>query len=132
MIDYTASRSRNNSVSGPIFSPNSGEIRGSTLADGQRWRVSLLEDAVLNKGFINLRLTDHFALHGTDLVRRERPNARWAIQHMLGHSCRYMQETYRSDFAESGAIRAMDRRVGEVGSGFFDLGNAIALDVSAK
>ena len=42
---------------------------------------------------------------------------RWAAQHMLGHSGRYMQETYRSDFVESGAIRAMDELLGEIEAG---------------
>ena len=81
---------------------------------GVNWLT--LADTVVNKGFINLRLKDDFKIHGhlvrtllTDLMRRERLDARWAAQHMLGHEDRYMQETYRSDFAESGAIQAMDR-----------------------
>jgi hypothetical protein len=70
---------------------------------------------VVHEGFINRRLQDDFDIHGhlvrtlvTDLLRRERPDARWAAQHMLGHTDRHMQGTYRSEFAESGAIRAMD------------------------
>lgn len=50
-------------------------------------------------------------------MRRERPGARWAAQHMLGHEDRYMQETYRSDFAESGAIQAMDRCIAQLEGG---------------
>ncbi|KKK88570.1 hypothetical protein LCGC14_2741810, partial [marine sediment metagenome] len=84
------------------------------VAELQDANLLTLTDAVVNEGFINLRLKDDFKIHGhlvrtllTDLMRRERPDARWAAQHMLGHEDRYMQETYRSDFAESGAIQAM-------------------------
>jgi hypothetical protein len=94
------------------------------VAELQGMNLLTLEDHVLNAGFINLRLKDDFAIHGhlvrtllTDLIRRERPDARWAAQHMLGHCDRYMQETYRSDFTESGAVLAMDRRIGEVQAG---------------
>jgi hypothetical protein len=94
------------------------------VAELQGMNLLTLEGHVLNAGFINLRLKDDFAIHGhlvrtllTDLIRRERPDARWAAQHMLGHCDRYMQETYRSDFTESGAVQAMDRRIGEVLAG---------------
>jgi integrase len=80
-----------------------------------------LEKNVLKAGFINRRLKEDFGIHGhlvrtplTDLVRRELPDARWAAQHMLGHSDRNMQEIYRSDIAESGAVLAMHQRIGEV------------------
>lgn len=91
------------------------------VAELQGMNLLTLEENMLNAGFINRRLKEDFGIHGhlvrtllTDLIRREQPNARWSAQHMLGHSGRYMQETYRSDFAESGAVLAMDRRIGEV------------------
>ncbi|WP_430939489.1 hypothetical protein [Rhodovulum sp. YNF3179] len=40
----------------------------------------------------------------TNLLRQERPDAAWAVQKLLGHSSRYMQETYRTEFAETAAI----------------------------
>jgi hypothetical protein len=93
-------------------------------AELQGMNLLTLENHVLNECFINRRLKEDFGIHGhlvrtllTDLIRREQPNARWAAQHMLGHSGRYMQETYRSDFAESGAVLAMDQRIGEVQAG---------------
>lgn len=93
-------------------------------AELQGMNLLTLESHVLNAGFINRRLKEDFGIHGhlvrtllTDLIRREQPDARWAAQHILGHSGRYMQETYRSDFAESGAVLAMDRRIGEVQAG---------------
>ena len=86
--------------------------------------VLTLADDVVNKGFINGRLKEEFKIHGhlvrtlvTDLLRRERPDAQWAAQHILGHEDRYMQETYRSDFIESGAIRAMDRCIAKLEEG---------------
>ena len=94
------------------------------VAELQGMNLLTLENHVLNAGFINRRLKEDFGIHGhlvrtllTDLIRREQPDARWAAQHILGHSDRYMQETYRSDFAESGAVLEMDRRIGEVLAG---------------
>ena len=43
----------------------------------------------------------------TDAIRRTRCDAVWAAQQLLGHSDRYMHETYRSDFDEAGAVGAM-------------------------
>lgn len=90
-----------------------GELHGANLLT--------LTGAVLNAGFINQRLKKDFHVHGhlvrtliTDLVRRERPDALWAAREMLGHTDRFMQETYRSDFAETGAVRAMDQLYADV------------------
>jgi hypothetical protein len=118
---------------GPLWPGTSGLIDAHLLADRPPWMIDqrardlnganllTLSDQVVHKGFINIRLQEDFKIHGhlvrtllTDLVRRERPDARWAAQHMLGHTDRYMQGTYRSDFAESGAIRAMDQCIAEV------------------
>jgi hypothetical protein len=121
---------------GALWPGTSALIEAHVLGDRPAWMTErraaelqgmnllTLEKNVLNAGFINRRLKEDFGIHGhlvrtllTDLIRREQPNARWAAQHMLGHSGRYMQETYRSDFAESGAVLAMDRRIGEVQAG---------------
>ena len=121
---------------GTLWPGTSALIDAHVLADRPAWmierRVAELQGAnlltlgetVLNKNFVNQRLKQDFGIHGhlvrtllTDLVRRERPDARWAAQHMLGHTGRYMQETYRSDFVESGAIRAMDELLGEIEAG---------------
>lgn len=118
---------------GMLWPGTSTLIDAHVLADRPTWmlerRVAELDganlltlgNAVLNKDLINRRLRQDFGIHGhlvrtlvTDLVRRERPHARWAAQHMLGHTDRYMQDTYRSDFDESSAVQAMDRRVGEL------------------
>lgn len=118
---------------GPLWPGTSSLIDAHLLADQPAWMIDqrvqdldganllTLGDAVVHKGFINRRLQEDFKIHGhlvrtllTDLVRRERPDARWAAQYMLGHTDRHMQEAYRSDFAESGAIRAMDRCIAEV------------------
>ncbi|WP_322896142.1 MULTISPECIES: hypothetical protein [unclassified Yoonia] len=41
----------------------------------------------------------------TDLIRNERPDSAWAAQHMLGHSGRWMQQTYRSDFRATASVK---------------------------
>lgn len=40
----------------------------------------------------------------TDLLRRHRPDAAWAVQRLLGHSVEWMQESYRSEFAEVASL----------------------------
>lgn len=118
---------------GALWPGTSSLIDAHLLADRPRWMIDqrtsdldganllTLGDAVVHKGFINSRLQEDFKIHGhlvrtllTDLIRRERPDARWAAQHMLGHTDRHMQETYHSDFAETGAIWAMDRCIADV------------------
>lgn len=118
---------------GPLWSGTSALIDAHLLADRPGWtieqRVQDLDGAnlltlgsgIVNKGFINRWLKEDFQIHGhlvrtlvTDFIRRERPDARWAAQHMLGHSDRTMQEVYRSDFAESAAILGMDRCLGKL------------------
>lgn len=41
----------------------------------------------------------------TDAIRVSRPDAAWAAQFLLGHGTREMQEVYRTQFAELGAIQ---------------------------
>ena len=40
----------------------------------------------------------------TNLLRTHRPDAAWAAKELLGHSGRWMQQTYLTDFRESAAI----------------------------
>jgi len=68
----------------------------------------------VNKGYINRRLAADFGIHGhlvrtliADLIRRARPDALWALQHMLGHSNLHTEKVYRSDFDESLAVQKM-------------------------
>ncbi len=121
---------------GALWPGTSALINAHLLGDRPAWMITrrvaelqgtnllTLGEEMVHEGFINRRLKEDFDIHGhlvrtllTDLLRRERPDARWAAQHMLGHSDRYMQETYRSDFAESGAVRAMDELMGKIEAG---------------
>lgn len=130
------SKTDHNKAIGALWPGSSTLIDAHLLGDRPAWmitrRVAELQGAnlltlgedVLNADFINRRLKEDFGIHGhlvrtllTDLVRRERPDARWAAQHMLGHTDRWMQDTYRSDFAESGAVKAMDECVAAVEAG---------------
>ena len=40
----------------------------------------------------------------TDLLRRHRPDAAWAVQLLLGHASRTMQKSYQTDFREIAAV----------------------------
>jgi hypothetical protein len=109
----------------------------SRVRDLEGANLLTLSDATLHDGFLNRRLEQDFQfdddpktgdelqekLSGhlirtliVDLIRRHRPDAMWAAQHMLGHADRTMQEVYRSDFAESEAVMRMDARLAEVES----------------
>lgn len=118
---------------GPLWPGTSALIDAHLLADRPAWMIDhrvaelhganllTLSDNILNNGFVNCRLKDDFGIHGhlvrtliNDLIRRHRPDALWASQHMLGHTDRFMQQAYRSDFAESGAVKDMDRMFGDV------------------
>ncbi len=92
-----------------------------------------LSETVLHKGFLNRRLEEDFQLAAApdepdtpkltghlirtlivDAIRRARPDALWAAQHMLGHAERTMQEVYRSDFRESEAVLRMDETLARI------------------
>lgn len=118
---------------GPLWPGTSALIDAHLLGDRPGWMIDdrvdemhgmyllTLGETVLHAGFLNMRLRADFGISGhlirtliNDLLRRQRPDALWASQHMLGHTDRFMQNTYRSDFAESGAVRAMDQVVATV------------------
>ncbi len=113
---------------GLLWPGTSALIDAHLLGDRPSWMITdrvaevhgmyllTLTETVLHSGFLNRRLRADFGISGhlvrtliNDLLRRERPDALWASQHLLGHSDRFMQSTYRSDFSESGAVRGMDR-----------------------
>lgn len=41
----------------------------------------------------------------TDLLRNERPDAAWAAQEMLGHSNKWMQNAYRTEFKVTASVK---------------------------
>lgn len=93
----------------------------SRLAEIEGQNLLTLSDQVVNKGFINRRLAEDFKIHGhlvrtliADLLRRARPDALWALQAMLGHTDRHMQNVYRSEFDESRAVRDIDALLGRI------------------
>lgn len=118
---------------GPLWPVTCRLIDAHLLADRPAWQIEAryaalqgcnlltLGEAVLGEAFINRRLAMDLALSQpnakisghlvrtlvTDAIRRARPDAAWAAQQMLGHSDRWMQETYRSDFVEAGAVQGM-------------------------
>ncbi len=106
----------------------------SRVAELEGANVLTLGQGMLGQGFLNRRLETDFPLEMddgsierltghlirtliVDAIRRLRPDALWAAQHMLGHSDRWMQETYRSDFDATAAVRAIDGRYAEIEAG---------------
>lgn len=107
----------------------------SRILDLDGANLLTLSNTTLHEGFLNRRLEQDFQLHGeevgqddskeklaghlirtliVDAIRRVRPDALWAAQHMLGHAERTMHEVYRSDFSESEAVRQMDKLLAEI------------------
>lgn len=85
------------------------------LAEVEGLNLLTLSDRVVNEGYINRRLAQDFKVHGhlvrtliTDLLRRIRPDALWALQQILGHTNRTTQRVYRSEFDESRAVMVFD------------------------
>ncbi|MFG6531570.1 MULTISPECIES: hypothetical protein [unclassified Sulfitobacter] len=94
------------------------------LAEVEGMNLLTLSDRVVNHGYINRRLAQDFKVHGhlvrtliADLLRRVRPDALWALQHMLGHVSQTMQRVYRSEFDESRAVMAFDDLYSQLSEG---------------
>lgn len=125
---------------GPLWPVTCALIDAHLLADRPAWQIEAryaelqccnlltLRETVLGKTFINRRLAMDVSLTlpdgkisghlvrtlVTDAIRRARPDAAWAAQQMLGHSDRWMQETYRSDFVEAGAVQGMGHLIEQI------------------
>lgn len=128
---------------GPLWPVTCALIDAHLLADRPAWQIEAryaelqgcnlltLSETVLGETFINRRLAVDLALSlpnsqisghlirtlVTDAIRRARPDAVWAAQQMLGHSDRWMQETYRSDFVEAGAVHGMSLLIDKLATG---------------
>lgn len=128
---------------GPLWPVTCALIDAHLLADRPVWQVEAryaelqgcnlltLSETALGETFINRRLAVDLALSlpnaqisghlvrtlVTDAIRRARPDAAWAAQQMLGHSDRWMQETYRSDFVEAGAVHGMGLLIDKLATG---------------
>lgn len=103
------------------------------VADLDGVNLLTLSDAVVHKSFLNRRLEEDFRLAAApedtdapkltghlirtlivDGIRRARPDAQWAAQHLLGHAERTMREIYRNDFRESEAVLRMDETLARI------------------
>ncbi|MCZ4262785.1 MULTISPECIES: hypothetical protein [Limimaricola] len=79
------------------------ELDGANLLGLEEGALSTYHPAVL--------LQEEFGISGhlvrslvTDLVRTQAPDAAWAVQALLGHSSRWMQQAYRTDFRDTAAL----------------------------
>lgn len=109
---------------GPLWPLTSALIDAHILAGRPRWQIEGCVQDVIGCNLISLAkapfhryhatkvLRQEFGISGhlvrtliTDLIRNERPDGAWAAQEMLGHSNRWMQATYQSDFRATASIR---------------------------
>lgn len=51
----------------------------------------------------------------TNLLRTEEPDASWAAQALLGHSHRFSQRAYQTDFRVSASVKAWQTSIEEIG-----------------
>lgn len=109
---------------GPLWPLTSALIDAHILAGRPEWRIEdrvtalngcnllSLSQAPFHSYYATGVLHEEFGISGhlvrtliTDLIRTERPDAAWAAQEMLGHSNKWMQATYQSDFRATASIK---------------------------
>lgn len=109
---------------GPLWALTSALIDSHILSGRPDWQIHerihtlngrnllSLADAPFHDYFATDALKKEFGVSGhlirtliTDLLRNGRPDAVWAAQEMLGHSNRWMQNTYLSDFRATASIQ---------------------------
>lgn len=81
------------------------------LADLEGCNLIGLEDGAFSTYHPAALLQETFDISGhlvrtlvTDLIRTHRPDAAWAAQALLGHSNRWMQASYRTDFSDTAGL----------------------------
>ena len=109
---------------GPLWPLTGALIDAHVLAGRPDWQIEDRVSALNGLNLISLSnapfhsyypakiLREEFGISGhlvrtliTDLIRNARPEAAWAAQEMLGHSNRWMQTAYQSDFRATASIR---------------------------
>nr|WP_309504397.1 hypothetical protein [uncultured Roseovarius sp.] len=109
---------------GPLWRLTGAFIDAHILAGRPAWQIEDRVQALTGCNLLSLSetpfhskfttgvLRQEFGISGhlvrtliTDLIRTEHPDAAWAAQEMLGHSNRWMQSTYQSDFRATASIR---------------------------
>lgn len=122
-LAYRQSKTGRWKDNGPLWTLASLLIDAHVLAGRPTWMIearlaeldgcNLLSLAPEGFGtyYASTLLREEFGIGGhlirtalTDLLRRHRPDAAWAVQRLLGHSVRWMQEAYRSDFEEVASV----------------------------
>lgn len=85
---------------------------GDCVQDVTGCNLLSLSEGPFHSYYATTVLREEFGISGhlvrtliTDLIRTERPDAAWAAQEMLGHSNKWMQATYQSDFRATASIR---------------------------
>lgn len=121
--DFRQSKTRGAKALGPYWPITSRIIDLHVLAGRPDWMLPErladldgcnlvgLEEGMFSTYHPAALLQEEFDISGhlvrtlvTDLIRVHRPDAAWAVQALLGHSSRWMQSSYRTDFRETAAL----------------------------
>lgn len=109
---------------GPLWVLTGAFIDAHILAGRPNWQIADRVSALNGCNLLSLSevpfhsyyptkvLRQEFGISGhlvrtliTDLIRNERPDAAWAAQEMLGHSNKWMQTAYQSDFRATASVK---------------------------
>jgi hypothetical protein len=110
---------------GPLWPPVSAIIDAHVLGDRPKWLIAERLRELDGMHLFSLSpepcgtyrptafLREEFGISAhlirtivTDFLKRNRPDAAWAVKQLLGHTSRTMQNTYQTDFREVAAVEA--------------------------
>lgn len=118
---------------GPLWSFTSALIDAHILAGRPHWQLEDRVQALNGSNLLSLSgrlfnvyyptaiLKEEFGISGhlvrtlvTDLIRTQRPNAAWAAKEILGHSDKWMQTTYQTDFRATASVNKWHELLAEI------------------
>lgn len=122
--EFRQAKTKGKKLLGPYWPATSRIIDLHVLAGRPDWRMADRLDELEGCNLLGLEdgafatyhpaalLQEEFGISGhlvrtlvTDLIRTHEPDAAWAVQTLLGHTSRWMQQSYRSDFQETAAMQ---------------------------
>ncbi|MEX1663136.1 hypothetical protein AB4874_16035 [Thioclava sp. 15-R06ZXC-3] len=132
-LSFRQAKTRRKKELGELWPFTSRLLDAHVLGDRPAWQI---KDRVAELDGMNLLslssdgfdtyhptalLKEEFGISGhlirtlvTNLIRTEEPDAAWAAQALLGHSQRYSQRAYLTDFRVTASVRAWQSAIGEI------------------
>ncbi|WP_417809879.1 hypothetical protein [Thioclava sp.] len=132
-VEFRQAKTRRRKKLGALWPFTSRLLDAHVLGDRPAWQI---KDRVAELDGMNLfslsrvgydtyhptaLLKEEFGISGhlirtlvTNLIRTEEPDAAWAAQALLGHSQRYSQRAYLTDFRVTASVRAWQSAIGEI------------------